>query len=153
EAERQGTWVLHNVARIEPEGPEAEADVVIQVEAGGPPTAVSLSRWDAVGGDGGVTHTWTTAFEKGIELFRVYRGAELATAQLVGEVTAQGRAADYRFVDGGLAAGTYYYWLVEVDGSGAEGQRFGPKSVVVGTSGQRLDGWKVYLPLTLKPER
>jgi hypothetical protein len=114
-----------------------------------PPTAVSLDYWNATGGVDSVTHEWKTAFEKDLVGFRLYRSAaaQRALAQLVAQIPAQG-AGIYTYTDAGLAPGTYYYWLVEVLGSG-EGTVFGPKEVRVGL-GDQATRYRLYVPILLR---
>ncbi|MGI6209143.1 MAG: hypothetical protein ACOYEW_13145, partial [Anaerolineae bacterium] len=120
------TWVVEVV--YEPAGAEVatvvaggEAKVVVinTTDVESPPTAVALESWQVQGGAGTVSHTFTTAFEKGTLSFRLYRGESLAGAELVGEVGARGAASTYEIQDRGLEAGRYLYWLVEVQEDGA----------------------------------
>ena len=128
----------------------AEVTVLNITDFEAPPTAVDLARWDVTVGQDGVLHTWQTVAEKGVSGFRVYRGssASFDAAELVGEIAAKGPSS-YQWVESGVAAGAWHYWLVEVDGTGAEMERFGPKAVTVGIGGQRDETQKIYLPLTL----
>jgi hypothetical protein len=127
----------------------AEATVTNTRVPESPPTAVSLDYWNAMGGIESVTHEWKTAFEKDLVGFRLYRSgaAQRALAQLVAQIPAQG-AGIYTYTDAGLAPGTYYYWLVEVVGSG-EGTVFGPKEVRVGL-GDQATRYRLYVPILLR---
>jgi len=128
----------------------AEVTVLNIADYQSPPTAVNLEGWEATVGQSGVLHTWQTVAENGVSGFRVYRGssASFDAAELVGEIAAKGPSS-YQWVESGVAAGAWHYWLVEVDGTGAEMERFGPKAVTVGIGGQRDETQKIYLPLTL----
>ncbi len=106
-------------------------------------TAVELKGWTAVGGADAVTLGWTTLRENDVVEFRLYRsiGADLAGATLVARIPAQGSADGgyekaYSYVDGGLSAGTYNYWLVEANDSGSEKAVAGPTAAVVGVDDQ-----------------
>ena len=119
-----------------------------------PPLAVDLVQWTSLGGSDSVAHTWATAWERGTAAFRLYRGsmADKAGAALVAEVGATGTAnagSNYAYTDGGLSAGTYYYWLVELIADGTEAQIAGPREVVVGGSAQAARV-KVFIPISIR---
>jgi hypothetical protein len=136
-----------------PAGGLAHGDVINITDQESPPTAVDLVRWTTLGGSGSVAHSWATAGENGTQAFRLYRSAAAnrGTATLVTEVGATGTAnagSSYAYLDAGLAAGTYYYWLVEVSGDGSEAQIAGPREVVVGSAIQRVTT-RVFIPISI----
>lgn len=63
---------------------------------------------------------------------RVYRGTTttFADATLVRTEYGIPSNAD-SWVDAGLSAGTYYYWVAPINGSGVEGAATGPESETV----------------------
>ncbi len=128
----------------------AEVTVLNTADYQSPPTGIMVSEWEATVGQSGVLHTWRTIGEEDVSGFRVYRGSvgSIGEAELVGEVVAQGPSV-YQWVDGEVSLGTWYYWLVEVDGSGEEGESIGPKTVTVGLGGQDNRNQRIYLPMTL----
>ena len=97
---------------------------VINCQPPSPPTAVKLSDWKASAGNGSVRLNWTTTFEQGTASFGIYRGtsSDRAAAKPIGGVVARNitLGASYSFTDGPLAAGTYYYWLKEVQTDGSQ---------------------------------
>ncbi|NLF03197.1 MAG: hypothetical protein GX601_19710, partial [Anaerolineales bacterium] len=128
----------------------AEVTVLNTTDLESPPTGIDVSQWDVTVGQSGVLHTWQTTHENNVSGFRVYRGSSstFGEAELVGEIVAKGQGA-YQWVDSGVAAGAWYYWLVEVDGSGAEVESYGPKTATVGLGGQGSRNQRIYLPMTL----
>ena len=113
-----------------------------------------MTAWHSTGGSDSVAHTWTTAWEKGTQAFRLYRAAttDRAAATLVAEVGATGTAnagSSYAYTDAGLAAGTYYYWLVELTDDGTEAQIAGPRAVVVGGSALTVKV-RVFIPISIR---
>ncbi|MHB0875750.1 MAG: DUF7507 domain-containing protein [Anaerolineae bacterium] len=134
-------------------GASAEATVTVPEIA----TAVELKGWTALGGADAVTLGWTTLRENDVVEFRLYRsiGADLAGATLVARIPAQGSADGgyekaYSYVDGGLSAGTYNYWLVEANDSDSEKVVAGPTAAVVGVDDQARTNLKVYVPLLMR---
>jgi uncharacterized repeat protein (TIGR02543 family) len=81
-----------------------------------PPTAVELTAFEAVAGDGRVSITWRTAAEVNSHSFHVYRdGKRIAT------LPAHGQAHDYIWVDRRVSNGqSYSYRLSDVDAAGHE---------------------------------
>ncbi len=128
----------------------AEVTVLNTADYQSPPTGIMVSEWEATVGQSGVLHTWRTIGEEDVSGFRVYRGSvgSIGEAELVGEVVAQGPSV-YQWVDGEVSLGTWYYWLVEVDSRGEEGESIGPKTVTVGLGGQDNRNQRIYLPMTL----
>ena len=100
------------------------------------PTAVELASFTAEANGNEVTLAWETAAEIDNAGFNLYRATapEGPYAQINGElIAAQGGPASgfaYRFVDQGLASGTYYYTLEDVDYNGAA-TLHGPLSATV----------------------
>ncbi len=128
----------------------AEVTVLNTADYQSPPTGIMVSEWEATVGQSGVLHTWRTIGEEDVSGFRVYRGSvgSIGEAELVGEVVAQGPSV-YQWVDGEVSLGTWYYWLVEVDSRGEEGESIGPKTVTVGLGGQDNRNQRIYLPMTM----
>ena len=103
------------------------------------PTAVELAAFEAAPQGNGVLLTWETASEVDNVGFNVYR-AETQAGQLVklnayliaSQNPGSAVGAAYSFLDEPAAPGaTYYYWLEDVDASGAA-TRHGPVAVKVG---------------------
>jgi hypothetical protein len=103
------------------------------------PTAVELVSFEATPQGSGVLLAWETASETDNVGFNVYR-AETQTGQLVklnayliaSQNPGSAVGAAYSFLDEPAAPGaTYYYWLEDVDASGAA-TRHGPVAVKVG---------------------
>jgi uncharacterized repeat protein (TIGR01451 family) len=100
-----------------------ESNQVINVKA---PTAIGLATFGVDRTAGGVRVRWRTSQENNTLGFRLYRassairqGATLATSGLIA-ATGATTGADYAWLDAAApAAGAVYYWLEEVDMSGA----------------------------------
>ena len=96
-------------------------------------TAVELAAFDAVPQDNGVMLTWETASEMDNLGFNIYRAQSqvgelikinpsLIGSKNLGDLT----GASYSFLDDSAAPGaTYYYWLEDIDATGAS-SRHGP---------------------------
>lgn len=149
-------WVAEIVdspVTVPVDGGTAKATVINIAPVPGPPTAVTLIDWSLSPGADGVLHRWTTVMEVGTASFRLYRGSgpEREAAGMAQEVPAQGapgagNRTTYEWRDGGLLAGTYHYWLVEVTHAGQENLLAGPRGATVGVA--PADGQvRVYLPL------
>jgi len=88
------------------------------------PTAIELASFTAEANGGAVTLAWETAAEIDNAGFNLYRAASAdgPWTQVNGAlIAAQGGPASgaaYNFVDAGLATGTYYYQLEDVDYNG-----------------------------------
>ncbi|HEX6293012.1 MAG TPA: SdrD B-like domain-containing protein [Herpetosiphonaceae bacterium] len=93
------------------------------------PTAVQLAYFRAERQAGGVLVRWGTLAEQDTQAFRILRGTgpDRTQATVVSTVLAQGsQGGDYAWTDTTApAVGLLYYWLVEVEVSGAE-QPYGP---------------------------
>lgn len=83
----------------------------------------------ATGGAGSATVEWSTANDPNQASVRIYRGASFAGATFVDTVISPANT------DGGaeetIAAGSYTYWAVPVNGSSVEGTPSGPFAVTV----------------------
>lgn len=98
----------------------------------GAPTAVSLTSFTAVAGDGVVLLSWETGSEMNNLGFDLYRALseegpyqKITTAMIPGLGTSP-EGARYRYLDEGLENGrTYFYQLEDLDGSGTR-ERHGP---------------------------
>jgi uncharacterized repeat protein (TIGR01451 family) len=130
---------------------QAEDSAIVSIESGTPAPMLNLAWWELRADPDGVTHTWATDMEHSVAGFRVYRGTESdrSRAVLVGQVPALGPDRTYLYRDLGLTPGTYYWWLVGVDGAGEEFVSLGPSSLSI--ESRAPGGYSVYLPLTMKP--
>ena len=116
------SWTLPLQARLGPVG--GDKTVNFKVEQ---PTAVDLAAFDAAPQGNGVLLTWETASELDNLGFNIYR-AESQAGQLVQInqhlIASQNLGgtvgAAYSFLDSSAVPGaTYYYWLEDIDLSGA----------------------------------
>jgi hypothetical protein len=106
-----------------------ESNQVINVKA---PTAIGLVAFTADRTPGGVRLRWRTSQENSALGFRLYRassalrqGATLATSALIA-ATGAAAGSEYVWLDASAPpAGVVYYWLEEVDTSGATTE-YGP---------------------------
>jgi hypothetical protein len=125
---------------------EDDAQVEIRRES----TAIELLYFRANPKAGGVLVEWATLFEINTYGFWLYRGtdAELGHAERIAFVPSKGifgLGAAYQYLDAGLPAGLYHYWVVEVEDSGKE-TAYGPVSASSGWDAADLP-YRVYLPL------
>ena len=101
------------------------------------PTAIELASLAAVEVDGGVLVRWVTAWERDNFAFNVYRSSsvngarERVNAQMIGAANSSAGAA-YEFLDTGMEAGRYFYWLEDID--------FAQESTVRGPARVRYEG-------------
>ncbi|MEM7334387.1 MAG: SdrD B-like domain-containing protein, partial [Chloroflexota bacterium] len=117
------------------------------------PTAVSLTSFTAIHlGNGTVSVQWATAAEVDNFGFRIFRSTvnDFATAtEIHFEPTAvvggTGPGSNYSYTDSGVANGTVYYWLVDVETDG-DTETHGPVSVQV------QPGVRIYLPIIVGGE-
>jgi hypothetical protein len=99
--------------------------------------AADVTSFTASAGAGKVAVKWQTASEADLVGFNLYRGADaegmglglatrLNTRLIPGRASGPGQGAVYSYTDVVLAsAGTYYYWIEEVNASGAK-HTYGP---------------------------
>jgi hypothetical protein len=105
------------------------------------PTAVELASFEATPQGNGVLLAWETASEIDNVGFNIYRAAsqagELAKLNsylIVCQHPGATAGAAYAFLDESAAPGaTYYYWLEDIDASGAA-TKHGPVPVKMGTA-------------------
>ena len=114
--------VIRNVAYVG-NNPVTETNEIIHLFG---PTAIHLLSLRALRTPGGVEVKWQTAQENNSLGFRLYRSStpdrKDATLATQGVIAATGRATgdSYAWLDAGAApAGTLYYWLQEIDTTGA----------------------------------
>lgn len=99
-----------------------------------PPTAIQLLSLRAIRAGAAVNVTWQTASEANTLGYRIYRSTSgtRADAMLVSggviAATGAGTGASYAWVDADAPAGASFYWLEEVETSGAVTE-YGPASV------------------------
>jgi hypothetical protein len=105
------------------------------------PTAVELAAFDAAAQSNGVLLSWETASEIDNLGFNVYR-AESQAGQLIkinpnliaSQNLGSAVGAAYSFLDESVVPGaTYYYWLEDIDASGAA-TKHGPVAVRIGVA-------------------
>jgi len=99
-----------------------------------PPTAIQLVSLRALRAGSAVNVTWQTANEANTLGYRIYRStsgartdATLVSAGVIA-ATGAGTGASYEWVDANAPSATSYYWLEEVETSGAVTE-YGPVSV------------------------
>ncbi len=104
-------------------------------------TAVELASFDAAPQDGGVLLTWATASEVDNLGFNIYR-ADSQVGELIkinpnlipSKNLGSSTGAAYSYLDGSAVPGaTYYYWLEDLDMSGASA-RHGPVAAQAGAA-------------------
>jgi hypothetical protein len=84
------------------------------------PTAIELISFSAHESVGGVLINWTTGWERDNLGFMIYRSAtmdgqrDLVNPYMVGG-RGTGAGASYAWMDTGLEAGHYFYWLEDID--------------------------------------
>jgi hypothetical protein len=101
------------------------SELITAVADGIPPDPVS--GLGAAGGGSVITVSWSNPVSTNFFGARIYRGtsAVFGSAAVVGTVYGAPGAAG-SFVDSGLGAGTYYYWIVALNRSGAASAAAGP---------------------------
>jgi len=114
--------VIRNVAFVG-NNPVTETNEIIHVFG---PTAIHLVSLRASRTAGGVSVMWQTAQENNTLGFRLYRSStparQAAALATQGVIAATGNATgdSYTWLDAGAApTGTLYYWLQEIDTTGA----------------------------------
>lgn len=110
-------------------GGETVYDITAVANATAPDDLISAS---ATGGTGQATLEWTTANDADQFAVEIRRGptTTFGDASLISTVVTPANttgSAD----DTGLSAGTYYYWMTPINGSGVQGTHDGPYSAVV----------------------
>ncbi|HSN77793.1 MAG TPA: choice-of-anchor J domain-containing protein, partial [Anaerolineae bacterium] len=120
-------------------GPMFGSDLALAMAPVGVPLAVDLAGFAAEAQSNQVVVTWETVSELNNAGFNLYRSslADGAGRALLAFVPAQSpgstAGASYRYADAGVAAGqTYWYWLEDVDLSGAT-TLHGPVSATANT--------------------
>jgi hypothetical protein len=93
-----------------------------------PVTSVS-----ALGGTGSASVSWSTSTSANYYAGRVYRGTTttFSAATLVGTVYGTPGGLASNFSNTGISAGTYYYWVVAINRSGASATEVGPQTATV----------------------
>jgi uncharacterized repeat protein (TIGR01451 family) len=117
-----GQGVIRNVAYVG-NNPVTETNEIIHLFG---PTAIQLSSLRALRTSGGASVMWQTAQEINTLGFRLYRSstparqdAALATPGVIA-ATGSATGGSYTWLDAGMApTGTLYYWLQEIDTTGA----------------------------------
>ena len=105
--------------------PPPVTDLDLRLECS--PLAVILARFEAIPGDGVVQIVWETVMETNLQGFHVWRGlspsqpAERLTQDMIpSQSPGSSQGASYSYTDTAVEAGqTYYYWLEDIDLSGA----------------------------------
>ncbi|NLT72651.1 MAG: DUF11 domain-containing protein [Chloroflexi bacterium] len=140
---------------IDPVPGNNSADAICTV-----PSAVGLVSFAAVGGESAIEVTWETASELNNVGFNLYRAesaegervklnGDLIPARALGSVS----GAAYSYTDSAVVAGaTYYYWLEDVDASGAA-TIHGPVTASLSVSAPPAEEPPSVPPVTERPER
>jgi hypothetical protein len=130
------SWTLPLQARLGPVG--GDKTVNFKVEG---VTAVELAAFDAAAQDNGVMLAWETATELDNVGFNIYRADsqvgemnKINASLILSKDPGSTAGATYSFLDESVVPGvTYYYWLEDVDVSGAV-EMNGPVAVKMGVA-------------------
>jgi uncharacterized repeat protein (TIGR01451 family) len=135
--------------------PGDPTDVPTKTPGNGPPTAIDLLDFRAVGLGGQVLVRWSTGVEVGTFGYTIMRaaladrGAAVAVSELIPARGHGGGGGNYIYIDRTATPGVaYYYWLVEVELGGAHND-YGPTLLRVGAPAADSVP-PIYLPVLIR---